>query len=72
MKIIYLKYGELTLKGKNKKVFINQLFQNIKIALKIFDLKIVKQYDSSLVKEIKEEDFDGVVSVLKIFQVFLK
>lgn len=65
MKIIYLKYGELTLKGKNKKVFINQLFQNIKIALKNFDLKIIKQYDSSLIKEIKEEDFDEVISILK-------
>ncbi len=65
MKIIYLKYGELTLKGKNKKVFINQLIKNIKIALKNFNLIIIKQYDSSLIKEINDEDFDQVVSILK-------
>jgi thiamine biosynthesis protein ThiI len=32
-KIIYLKYGELILKGKNRKDFINCLYSNIKNAL---------------------------------------
>ncbi len=64
MKIIYLKYGELTLKGKNKKLFINQLFSNIKVALKDFPIKIIKKYDSCTI-EIKDGNlFDQVLKIL--------
>lgn len=64
MKIIYLKYGELTLKGKNKKIFINQLFSNIKVALKNFSVKIIKKYDSCTIEVDKSEGFENVLHVL--------
>ncbi len=41
-KIVYdhilIRYGELSTKGKNKKDFINRLYQNLKNALRSFDL----------------------------------
>lgn len=43
---ILVRYGELSTKGKNKKEFINRLYQNIKNALKSFDaLTYEKSYD---------------------------
>lgn len=64
MKIIYLKYGELTLKGKNKKNFINQLFSNIKVALKDFSVKIIKKYDSCTIEVEQNDIFDKVLNIL--------
>ena len=50
-KIIYLKYGELTLKGKNRVNFINLLYQNIRNALKdIKNIEIKKSFDNCVVK----------------------
>lgn len=43
--IIYIKYGDLTLKGNNKNEFINQLIKNIKRSLNGFDVIIEKQID---------------------------
>lgn len=44
--LIYVKYGDLNLKGKNKPEFINKLFSNIKWALNDFKAKIVKEFDN--------------------------
>lgn len=35
---ILIRYGELSLKGKNRKMFIRQLYHNVKNALKAFDM----------------------------------
>ncbi len=65
MKYIYLKYGELTLKGKNKKTFINQLTSNVKKALEQFNIVFKKQYDSSMIQVNDESEFDKILNVLK-------
>lgn len=65
MKIIYLKYGELTLKGKNKKIFINQLVFNIKHALKDYEINFIKRYDSSIIEVNNDNDFNKIIGILK-------
>ncbi len=62
--IIYVKYGELTLKGKNKKDFINTLFQNVKKALKDFEnIKIVKEFDNIKIFDCHQE-LNAIVNIL--------
>ena len=39
MKIILIKYGELTTKKDNRKLFINILYNNIKRALENYNVK---------------------------------
>ena len=39
MKIILIKYGELTTKGANRNLFINTLYNNIKKALENYNAK---------------------------------
>ena len=41
MKVILIKYGELTTKGDNRKYFINVLYNNIKKALEEYNVNIV-------------------------------
>ena len=64
-KIIYLKYGELTLKGKNRVNFINLLYQNIRNALKdIKNIEIKKSFDNCVVK-CDEQDVEKTITILK-------
>ncbi len=48
MKVIIVRYGELTLKGKNREFFVNKLIQNIKIKLRNYkdDIKYIKDFNS--------------------------
>lgn len=62
MHYILVRYGELTLKGKNRNVFERQLLKNIKSQLKEFGLTIHKdrnriyidEVDSSIVEAVRE------------------
>lgn len=45
-KFLYIKYGDLTLKGNNRTQFINSLFNNIKNALNDLNVKLVKHFDN--------------------------
>ncbi|KAF5295771.1 hypothetical protein FQA39_LY12944 [Lamprigera yunnana] len=57
MKNILVRYGELTLKGNNRKDFIAKLIQNIKFKLKRFDrndVKYLKQHNS-LILDVADE-----------------
>lgn len=62
MYYILVRYGELTLKGKNRNVFERQLLKNIKSQLKEFGLTIHKdrnriyidEVDSSIVEAVRE------------------
>ena len=61
---ILIRYGELSLKGKNRNVFIRQLKVNIKKALKSFStLEIESQHDRMYIY-LKEEDPNEVANVL--------
>lgn len=74
-KIIYLKYGELTLKGKNRSDFSNRLLKNIKYALSEFTCKFIKSFDNILIEMNNEKDLDAIVDILKripgIFQIIV-
>jgi thiamine biosynthesis protein ThiI len=64
--IIYIKYGELTLKGKNKINFINCLFDNVKRVLLPFNkIQIIKQFDALIIKGMTSKNHDNVITILK-------
>lgn len=65
-KLIYIKYGELTLKGKNRREFVTCLWNNVKKALADFKtLNIVKQFDSMTIDHIPASKYDKVFNVVK-------
>ncbi|AVN62599.1 tRNA 4-thiouridine(8) synthase ThiI [Mesoplasma coleopterae] len=73
MKSILVRYGELTLKGNNKHVFISKLLDNIKFKLKKFDqskIKFIKD-NNSLVIDVENDILDDVLEELKtVFGIY--
>ncbi|AVN63962.1 tRNA 4-thiouridine(8) synthase ThiI [Mesoplasma florum] len=73
MKSILVRYGELTLKGNNKHMFISKLLDNIKFKLKKFDqskIKFVKD-NNSLVIDAEEDILEDVLEELKtVFGIY--
>ncbi|AAT75942.1 thiamin biosynthesis protein [Mesoplasma florum L1] len=73
MKSILVRYGELTLKGNNKHMFISKLLDNIKYKLKKFDqskIKFIKD-NNSLVIDAEEEILEDVLEELKtVFGIY--
>ena len=63
MKIILIKYGELTTKKDNRKVFINILYNNIKKALINYKVNIIKTRDRMYIET--TENIDEIVDILK-------
>ena len=63
MKIILIKYGELTTKKDNRKVFINILYNNIKKALVDYKVNIIKTRDRMYIET--TENIDEIVDILK-------
>ena len=61
--IILIKYGELTTKKDNRKMFINTLYNNLYEKLKKFDIKIIKEHCRMYI-EVEEKDIDQVLKVL--------
>lgn len=64
-KIIYIKYSELTLKGKNRLDFIKQLYKNLKVAFQDFSLQIEYHYDYMIITNFNHDDIDEIKSLLK-------
>lgn len=64
MKIILIKYGELTTKKSNRNLFINILYNNIKNALKEYDVNIIKNRVRMFI-EVSDNNIEEVVSILK-------
>ena len=62
--MILIKYGELTTKGDNRKLFINTLADNIKEKLKKYDVTIIKEH-SRMYIEYNEKNEDEIVKTLK-------
>jgi thiamine biosynthesis protein ThiI len=63
---IYIKYGELTLKGKNRKFFVNCLFNNVvKVLKKYKSLKFHKMYDAILISNATKTNVDKIIDILK-------
>ena len=63
MKIILIKYGELTTKKDNRKLFINILYNNVKKALENYDVKIIKNRVRMFIET--EDNIDEIVNILK-------
>lgn len=63
MKVILIKYGELTTKGDNRKYFINVLYNNIKKALEGYNVNIVKNRVRMFIET--DDDVMEIVNILK-------
>ena len=63
MRIILIKYGELTTKTGNRNVFINLLYNNIKNALKEYDVNIIKTRDRMYIEA--NNNIDDIINILK-------
>lgn len=62
---IMVRFGELSTKGKNKKNFIHQLYQNIVNSLSDFsNIKFIERYDHIYV-ELNGEDYEPIISRLQ-------
>ena len=66
-RVIMIKYGELTTKKSNRKLFINALYNNILNKLDGMNVKIIKDI-SRMYIEFNEEDLDNILK--KINHVF--
>ncbi|MGL4357795.1 MAG: tRNA uracil 4-sulfurtransferase ThiI [Cetobacterium sp.] len=63
--IILIKYGDLYLKGNNKKNFINSLNKNIKIALSDFKIKTKIEFDKLVLTFENQNYKDEIINILK-------
>ena len=63
-KIILIKYGELTTKKANRNLFINRIYDNVKLALSGYDIKISKNRVRMFI-EPGNENIDEIVDIVK-------
>ncbi|MGL4948108.1 MAG: tRNA uracil 4-sulfurtransferase ThiI [Mycoplasma sp.] len=68
--IILIKFGELTLKGKNVKSFKKAAFDNLKFALKKFNCQFDKQYDYIIVSEFDVNQKEQIENTIKFIPGF--
>lgn len=65
-KQIYIKFGELTLKGKNRKEFVRCLYNNVKRALADFKtIEIKLRFDSITITKIAKTKYDKIFNIVK-------
>jgi thiamine biosynthesis protein ThiI len=65
-KIIYIKFGELNLKGKNRNEFVRCLYKNILFALSAFKkLTIQLNYDSIVISNISSSKYSNILDIAK-------
>lgn len=63
--ILYIKYGELCLKGKNIKTFKLKAYQNLVYALKKYQLKIQRQFDYIIIEDYDHNLENTLVEIIK-------
>jgi thiamine biosynthesis protein ThiI len=63
--VLMIHYGELSTKGDNRKLFVNQLARNIRHALKGFPSLVVTASRDHAYVELHEEDADAVIARLQ-------
>ena len=59
-RVILIKYGELTTKKSNRKLFVNALYNNLKSKLKDYDVNFIKDL-SRMYIEFNENDLDKII-----------
>ena len=47
-KVILVRYGEISLKGMNRSYFMNKLYRNMKVALKIYSGTLSNRYKEGI------------------------
>ncbi len=65
MKIILIRYGELTLKGKNRKQFERTLYNNIQKQLSDFELKYRKDHNRIYIEINDVDKYPEIKTILK-------
>ena len=63
-KIILIKYGELTTKKANRNLFINKIYENMKLSLSNYNVKITKNRVRMFI-EVSDNELDDVVNIVK-------
>lgn len=63
-KIILIKYGELTTKKDNRSLFINRIYENMKLALANYNVKITKNRVRMFI-EVGNENIDEITNIVK-------
>ena len=63
-KIILIKYGELTTKKANRNLFINRIYDNMKLLLANYNVKIFKNRVRMFI-EPGNENIDEIVNIIK-------
>ena len=63
-KIILIKYGELTTKKANRNLFINKIYENMKLSLSNYNVKITKNRVRMFI-EVLDKELDDVVNIVK-------
>lgn len=62
---ILLRYGEIHLKGQNRPFFERKLLNNIKSALRAFDLSVIKTQGRFFVENYQAKDEKAIIEALK-------
>ena len=69
MRVILIKYGELSTKKGNRNFFINTLYNNVKSKLDMYDVSINKDRAKMTIK-FRDEDLDDIVKIVgKVFGI---
>ncbi len=69
MRVILIKYGELSTKKGNRNFFINTLYNNVKSKLSMYDVSINKDRAKMTIK-FRDEDLDNIVKIVgKVFGI---
>lgn len=63
MRVILIKYGELSTKKGNRNFFINTLYNNVKSKLGMYDVSINKDRAKMTIK-FRDEDLDDIVKIV--------
>ena len=73
MRVILIKYGELSTKKGNRNFFINTLYNNVKSKLGMYDVSINKDRAKMTIK-FRDEDLDDIVKIVGkvLADLFLK
>ena len=69
MRVILIKYGELSTKKGNRNFFINTLYNNVKSKLGMYDVSINKDRAKMTIK-FRDEDLDDIIKIVgKVFGI---
>ena len=63
-KIILIKYGELTTKGANRNLFIDKIYNQMKLLLNDYNVKIIRNRVRMFI-EVSDNNLDEVVNIVK-------